>query len=101
MHAIGFANPQAQGMLERKQEKLLKEQAHSHKHFEKPKNEQKKDELTDRKTTTELASLESDADVAVVEDEALKPTVKFVGSVSVLIAALLLVFLISSGLLFV
>jgi len=98
--AIGFANPQAQGMLEKSQEKLIKEH-HSHKHFAKPQDAKGKVKEGSKEYYEGMISSalkEEDPD-RVTGDAVLKPTVKFVGSVSVLIAALLLVFLISNGLL--
>lgn len=100
-NGIGFANPQAQGMLERNQEKLLKEH-HSHKHFAKPEDEENKVVKEKSKEYYEglVSSSLEEPEERVTGDAVLKPTVKFAGSVTVLIAALLLVFLISNGLLF-
>jgi hypothetical protein len=103
-YAIGFANPQAQGMLERNQEKLIKEHGHSHKLAAKPNDDSKDKVKENSKEYYEgmlSSSLTSEDPDRVTGDAILKPTVKFVGSVSVLIAALLLVFLISNGLLFI
>lgn len=103
VHAIGFANPQAQGMLERNQEKLI-ERTHSHKLAAKPSNDSENKVKEGSKEYYEgmmSSSLTNEDPDRVTGDAILKPTVKFVGSVSVLVAALLLVFLISNGLLFI
>lgn len=99
VNSIGFANPQAQGMLERDSERLIKEHKSS-KHFAKP-----KDKDNDKAGSKEYYQGFVSSDLVEEEDRVtgdalLGPTFKFVGSVSVLIAALLLVFLISNGLLY-
>jgi hypothetical protein len=99
VHSIGFANPQAQGMLERDTDRLIKEHKSS-KHFAKPKDKDDvvkvgSKEYYDGFVSRDLVEEED----RVTGDALLGPTVKFVGSVSVLIAALLLVFLLSNGLL--
>ena len=90
-------------MLERNQEKLIKEH-HSHKHFAKPDTAQEERKVKEgSKEYYEgmvTRALQEEDPERVTGDAVLAPTIKFVGSVSVLIAALLLVFLISNGLLF-
>ena len=99
VHSIGFANPQAQGMLERDSERLILEHKSS-KHFAKPKDKDKVKAGSKEYYQGFVSSDLVEEEERVTGDALLGPTFKFVGSVSILIAALLLMFLISNGLLY-
>lgn len=99
-HAIGFANPQAQGLLEKNSERLILEQKHSSKCFAKPDQSSDDVKVGSKEYYQGLVSRDLvEEEERIAGDALLGPTFKFVGSVSVLIAALLLVFLLSNGLL--
>lgn len=99
-HSIGFANPQAQGLLEKNSERLILEQKHSSKHFAKPDESSDNVKVGSNEYYQGLVSRDlAQEEERIAVDSLLGPTFKFVGSVSMLIAALLLVFLVSNGLL--